>query len=278
MTSAAERYAKQYDARREQRRRLFGSPSGDVWGGEVAAEFRFDPHRELDANLAILASYLRPEDVLVDVGGGAGRVSLPMALRCRQVLTVEPSPGMAAEYSALAEAAGVSNARLLPMDWMASDGVEGDVAVTCDVTYFIRDIVPFIQRMVSAARRRVMITVWSEPPPDRGAGLFRRVFGEPLAQMCGHQQLLQVLWEMGILPDVQVLPGPSWWETWQYPTREEAIESVLFGGWSRERDRERARSIFEAQFDEIFARESSGYRAIWRSPMRELLITWETNS
>ena len=164
-----------HDARREQRRRLFGSPSGDVWGGEVAAEFRFDPHRELDANLAILASYLRPEDVLVDVGGGAGRVSLPMALRCRQVLTVEPSPGMAAEYSALAEAAGVSNARLLPMDWMASDGVEGDVAVTCDVTYFIRDIVPFIQRMVSAARRRVMITVWSEPPPDRGAGLFRRV-------------------------------------------------------------------------------------------------------
>ena len=278
MTTAAERYADQYDAVWEQWGRLFGLPSGDIWAGDVAAQFRFDPRRELDANLAVLASYVEPEDVLVDVGGGAGRVSLPLALRCREVLTVEPSPGMASEYSSLAEEAGISNARLLPVGWMEAEGVEGDVAITCDVTYFVRDIAPFIRRMEAAARRRVMITVWSEPPPSRGADLFRRVYGEPLAPMCGHQQLLPALWEMGILSDVRVLPDQSWWETWQYATREEAIESVLFGRWSREADRERARAIFEDQFDEIFTKEPDGYRAIWRSPMRELLITWETNS
>ena len=278
MTTAAERYAEQYDTVWEQWGRLFGLPSGDIWAGDVASQFRFDPRRELDANLAVLASYVEPEDVLVDVGGGAGRVSLPLALRCREVLTVEPSPGMASEYSSLVEEAGISNARLLPVGWMEADGVEGDVAVTCDVTYFVRDIAPFVRRMEAAARRRVIITVWSEPPPSRGADLFRRVYGEPLAPMCGHQQLLPALWEMGILPDVGVLPDPSWWETWQYPTREEAIESVLFGRWSREVDRERARAIFEDQFDEIFTKEPDGYRAIWRSPMRELLITWETNS
>ena len=277
MTAAAERYAEQYDAVWEQWGRLFGLPSGDIWAGDVAAQFRFDPRRELDANLAVLASYVEREDVLVDVGGGAGRVSLPLALRCREVLTVEPSPGMAAEYSSLVEEAGISNARLLPVGWMEADAVKGDVAVTCDVTYFVRDIVPFIRRMEAAARRLVIITVWSEPPPSRGADLFRRVYGEPLAPMCGHQQLLPALWEMGILPDVRVLPDPSWWETWQYATREEAIESVLFGRWSRETDRERARAVFEDQFDEIFAKEPDGYRAIWRSPMRELLITWETN-
>ena len=36
------------------------------------------------------------------------------------------------------------------------------------------------------------------------------------------------------------------------------------------------RRIFEAQFDELFAPDGEGYRAIWRSPMREMLITWET--
>ena len=275
MTIAAERYAEQYDAVWEQWGRLFGLPSGDIWAGDEAAQFRFDPRRELDANLAILESYVRPDDVVVDVGGGAGRVSLPLALRCREVLTVEPSPGMASEYSSLVEQAGISNARLLPTNWMESDGVEGDVVVTCDVTYFIRDIVPFIRRMEAEARRRVIITLWSEPPLDRGAELFRRVYGEPLAPTCGHRQLLPVLWEMGILPDVRVLPDPAWWETWHYATREEAIESVLFGQWPREADRERARGIFEAQFDEIFSREAVGYKAIWRSPMRELLITWE---
>ena len=276
MTNAARLYADQYDAVWEQWRRLFGPPAADMWAGPAAAQFRFDPRRELDANLAALASYIEPGDALVDVGGGAGRVSLPLALRCREVVTVEPSPAMAAEYAGSVREAEITNARLLPVDWTEAEGVAGDVAITCDVTYFVRDIVPFVQRMEAAARRRVMITVWSEPPPNRGADLFRRVYGEPQAPMCGHRQLLPVLWEMGVLPEVRVLPDPSWWETWHFPTRDEAVESVLFGRWSREPDRERARKIFEEQFAEIFSPDGEGYRAIWRAPMRELLITWET--
>ena len=277
MPSAAEQYAAMRDAVEEQQLRLFGPLPADIWTGQAAAQFRFDPHRELDPNLAALASYVMPGDGVVDVGGGAGRVSLPLALRCREVLTVEPSAGMAAEYEGSRQEAGITNARLVSVGLMDAEEMEGDVAVTCDVTYFIRDIAPFIEKMQSAARRRVMITVWSEPPPNRGAGLFRRVFGEPLAPMPGHRELLPVLWDMGILPDVRVLPAPTWWEDWRYSTREEAIESVIFGRWSREGIRDRARRIFEEQFGELFTPDGDGYRAIWREPMRELLITWETN-
>ena len=99
MTTATGQYAEQYDAVWGQWRRLFGPPAADMWAGPAAAQFRFDPLREPDANLAALASYVDPGDVLVDVGGGAGRVSLPLALRCREVVTVEPSPAMAAEYA-----------------------------------------------------------------------------------------------------------------------------------------------------------------------------------
>ena len=275
MPSAAEEYAALLDAVDEQQLRLFGPRPADIWTGQSAAQFRFDPRRELDANLAALASYVRPDDVVVDVGGGAGRVSLPLALRCREVLTVEPSEGMAAEYEASKQEAGIANARLVPADWMDGHGIEGDVVMCSDVTYFVRDIVPFIEKMQASARRRVMILVWSEPPPNRGADLFRRVYGEPLAPMPGHRELLPVLWDIGILPDIRVLPAPTWWETWQYATREEALDSVIFGRWSREGVREQARGIFEAQFDELFAPHyNGGYRAIWRTPMRELLITW----
>ena len=276
MTSAAEEYAALCDAVQEQQLRLFGPLPADIWTGQSAAQFRFDPHRELDANLSALASFVRPDDAVVDVGGGAGRVSLPLALRCREVLTVEPSAGMAAEYEGSRQESGITNARLIPMGLMDAEGVEGDVVFTCDVTYFIRDIAPFIERMRSVARRRVMICVWSEPPPNRGADLFRRVYGEPLAPRPGHRELLPVLWDMGVLPDVHVLPDQTWWETWNYATREEAIESVIFGRWSREGIRDTARRIFAEQFDELFAPEGDGYRAIWRKPMRELLITWET--
>ena len=277
MVSAAEEYAAMLDAVDEQQLRLFGPRPPDIWTGQSAAQFRFDPHRELDPNLAALASYVRPDDVVVDVGGGAGRISLPLALRCREVLTVEPSAGMAAEYEASRQEAGIGNARLVPASWMDDHGVAGDVLVTCDVTYFVRDIVPFVEKLHSSARRRVMIVVWSEPPPNRGADLFRRVYGEPLAPMPGHRELLPVLWDLGILPDVRVLPAPTWWEDWHHSTREEALESVIFGRWSQEGIRDTARRIFNEQFDELFAREGDGYRAIWRQPMRELVITWETN-
>src|SRR5439155_20643106 len=111
--TAAETYAACIAAVRAQRARLHGAPLQDPWGGPVARRFRADPHRQLDANLAVLASYTRPKDVLIDVGGGAGRVALPLALRCREVITVDASPGMGAEFTAAATAAGIPNARFV---------------------------------------------------------------------------------------------------------------------------------------------------------------------
>ena len=106
MPSAADHYAAMLEVVDEQQLRLFGPRPADIWTGQSAAQFRFDPHRVLDANLELVASYIQPSDVFVDVGGGAGRISLPYALRCREVLTVEPSEGMAAEYEASRQRGG----------------------------------------------------------------------------------------------------------------------------------------------------------------------------
>ncbi len=79
---AAEIYAAQVDAVKEQLLRLHGGPQpDDSWGGAAASRFRYNPRRALDANLEAIASYVRSEDVVIDAGGGAGRVSLPMAFR-----------------------------------------------------------------------------------------------------------------------------------------------------------------------------------------------------
>ena len=176
-------------------------------GGPVARRFRADPHRTLDANLAVLASYIRPEDVLLDVGGGAGRIALPLALRRREVITVDASPGMGVEFAAAAAEAGILNARFVHANWLEAEGLQGDVALTANVTYSVRDIVHFITKLVSAARRRVMITVWSVANPNQNAALFHLVYGEEPVALPGYRELLPVLWELDILPDVHVLPG-----------------------------------------------------------------------
>src|SRR5262249_17345400 len=95
--SAADRYAARVDAVLAQRTRLRGPPPpGDQRAGCPADNplVKADPLRPLDRNLAVIASYIEADDVIIDVGGGAGRISLPLALRCREVVNVEPSPTM----------------------------------------------------------------------------------------------------------------------------------------------------------------------------------------
>lgn len=275
--TAAEEYAAYQDAITAQRSRIYGqgAPS-DPWSGTMAQLFRFDPHRRLEPNLEVIASYVHPDDVVVDVGGGAGRVSLPLALRCREAIVVDPSPGMGGEFDASRREAGIDNARRVQSDWLEAEGVAGDVVFSADVAYFVRDIVPFLEKLGAAARRRVMITLWSVSPPNSNAPLFWLVYGEEQAPVPGFRQLMAVLWEMGILPDLVMFPEPPWWEGEVLASREEALQLVLEGRWLQQEDRPRAREVFEQHFDQLFSSGPDGYRPQWREPSRELLITWET--
>ena len=99
----------------------------------------------------------------VDVGGGAGRVSLPLALQCKEVVNIEPSPGMGAEFESLAQESSITNSNLVTSSLADADAPQGNIAFTADVTYFVKDIATFIRQMEAAAFRRVMITIWSEP-------------------------------------------------------------------------------------------------------------------
>ena len=275
--TAADDYAACQDAIAAQRDRIYGSDRPtDPWTGEIARLFRFNPHRDLEPNLEVIASYVQPDDVVIDVGGGAGRVSLPLALRCREAIVVDPSPGMGAEFEASRTEAGIGNVRRVETDWLDAPGVSGDVVFSADVAYFVRDIVPFVEKLQDAARRRVMITLWSKAPPNSAATLFRLVYGEDQAPVPGFRLLMAVLWEMGILPDLRLLPQPPWWEGELLATREEALALAVEGRWLREQDRPRAGRIVEENFHQLFSTSPDGYRPLWRPPSRELLITWET--
>ncbi|HEX5501861.1 MAG TPA: hypothetical protein VFW96_04530 [Thermomicrobiales bacterium] len=164
--TAAATYAARVDAVLAQRTRLRGpQPPGDLFAALPPDHILLvsDPRRELDPALAAIAAYVEPDDVIVDVGGGAGRLDLPLVLRCRELVNVDPSAAMGAAFAATARRADIANARFVHGAWPVADPPAGDLVLVNHVTYLTRDIVPFLTALDAAARRRVIVTVASPP-------------------------------------------------------------------------------------------------------------------
>jgi hypothetical protein len=131
----------------------------------------------------------------------------------------------------------------------------------------------------------VVITVNSPPPPSWNRALFQLVHGETEEIVPGHSELANVLWELGILPDIRVLPLPAA-KLLGSPTREAAIEAAVarFNGdqwsfWPLGADLEaRLRRILDSRFDELFAPSDDGFVMRWITPGREILLTWQPGS
>ena len=154
------------------------------------------------------------------------------------------------------------------------------------VPYLTREIVPFIKKLEQAGRRRVLITVNNPPPPSWQRVLFQLLHGETEEILPGHVELVNVLWEMGILPDVRVMQIPSATPIVPAPTREAAIAGAIsrFGGdqwtfWPLEAAQEqRLRHLLETRFEELFAADANGFIPRWITAGREILITWQPDT
>jgi hypothetical protein len=287
--SAADRYTARVDAVLAQRTRLRGpAPPGDAFADLPPDHplLKTDPRRPLDATLELIASYIQPEDVIVDVGGGGGRNGLPLALRCREVVNVDPSRNMLDAFGATASRAGIGNARAVHGDWLELAPVpQGTVALVNHVAYLTREIVPFIRKLEQAASRLVIMTVGSPPPPSRNRAAFQVCYEEASEPVPGHVELINVLWELGIVPDVRVLPVLPM-TTDPAPTREAAVQLAVgqlrghqWAFWPLDPQLELlARSRVEAHFADLFEETDAGFRPTWTVPGREVLIAWQRTS
>lgn len=273
MSSAAERYAAVHDAALAAGRFADHRLPGDHWA-DLAELFRLDPRRPRDAGLDVLAGYLQPDDCLVDVGGGAGRVSLALADRVSEVVLVEPSAGMREQFVAARDDAGIANARVTTDWWMDSEET-GDVIHLSDVTYFVRDIVPFITKLHDSARRRVVIAVWRPTPGDMGSAVRDVVLNESPPRWPGLPELAAVLWEMGLLPEIRPLPDPPWWisDSERDLSPEAAIDLAV--QWLDREDLE-TKAAVTAKLDLLFDRSDGGLIPGWLNRARQVLLTWET--
>ena len=76
---------------------------------------------------------------VIDVGGGAGRFALPLALHCKHVTVVEPSESMIEALREEAAAVGVENLSIVQGLWGEADVDRADLVLCARRLWADRD-------------------------------------------------------------------------------------------------------------------------------------------
>ena len=115
----------------------------------VTTLFVADPRRTGEPALDALLAMARADETWLDIGAGAGRYALPLALRVREVIAVEPSAGMRRALRTGMAEHGIGNVRVVPGTWPEALDELGDLpavdmALIAHVGYDIESIGPFL--------------------------------------------------------------------------------------------------------------------------------------
>lgn len=223
-------------ANRLQAERLREETQGADFYAPVAQVFRADPRRTDEPALDRLLAVARPEDTWLDIGAGGGRYALPLALKVREVVAVDPSSGMLEQLRAGMADAGIANVRVAESRWPMTDAPRVDVALIAHVGYDVDEIGAFLDAMEAAATRLCVAVLLATSPAAAAAPYFARIHGEERDLLPALPEFLELLLARGRLFDVWLGERGSM----SYPSREMVLSFLrqqLFVRPGGEKDR-----------------------------------------
>ena len=164
-------------------------PNQDFWEG-MAQNFKDDPFRKGDPAIDRLEQEFAECGTLVDIGGGAGRLALPLSLSREAVTVVDSSKSMLLELQDSCEEAKIENVSSVFGLWEdASIGIH-EGALCSHVTYGIENIGKFLENVNRYASKRVVIIAFMKSPQAHLESLWREVHGEERVHLPGVPMIL----------------------------------------------------------------------------------------
>ena len=243
--------------------------SDDDFWQPYARFFRLDPRRQDDPVLDVLLSMIEPESSALDVGGGAGRMALPMALKCMHVNVVEPSDSMIEQLRESAMESGIENVSVTQASWEDAKVEAADVVLCAHVVYGVADIEPFVRKLEAHANSLVVLLAFIESPMNRISRFWKPVHGEERIDMPALPELVNALWEMGIYPNVQML-APVMPD--RFEDREVALTQLRNRLYVPSGSAEEAR--LRAAMDELLEDVDGGVMVKGIAPVRQGYLSW----
>jgi molybdenum cofactor cytidylyltransferase len=260
-------------ANRDQVDRVREVPDGRDFYAPVRRLFRDDPDRTGDAVLDAIATHVRPGDVVLDVGAGAGRYALPLARRAREVVALDPSGSMLDALREDAEAHGIANVRAIEGRWPPGGpdapgaGLTADVSLLAHLGYDIEAIGPFLDALELATRRTCVAVLMSRSPASLASPFWPLVHDVERAELPALDELVALLEARGATPSVTGVERPPR----AYSSRDDAFAALERQLWVREGG-ERHRRLVRA-FDERVVERPEGW-FLESEPGRIGIVSW----
>ena len=238
--------------------------------------FRADPHRTDDDVLDALLAIARSSDTWIDVGAGAGRFSLPLALYVESVVAIEPSGAMRAEFANLQIEHGITNIDLRDDRWPSDDPVitdVGDVALISHVAYDIEPIGGFLDTLERSARRECVAILFDHSPSAMFWQVWPAIHGEEQVQLPGGNEFTALLKARGASVEASVIQPRGDRQRFVFDAPEAAIEWARRRLWLAENSA-RLPLLREAVAELLIERDGG-----WTLPDQpsQLLIRWRTS-
>ena len=228
-----------------------------------------DPFRTDDPVVNALFGILEADSEVLDVGGGSGRLAMPLATRTKHVTVVEPSEDSVELLSTRAAEAGITNITVINEPWGDVREPTADIVLCSLVLHHVADAAPFVEKLQQHARDRVVIVEMMETPGAVERPFYERVHGSAPTPLPGLPKVLELLWALEIFPDVtMVRPETAVLDT----DREGAIEH-LRRRLSVEEGTE-ADDRLRAAAADLLVDSAEGLTVRGAAPRRSAVISW----
>ncbi|MFH0769349.1 MAG: methyltransferase domain-containing protein [Chloroflexota bacterium] len=160
-----------------------GEAGGSFASKERAQEFEAGSRRKSREKrqvfLELLQKDLKPHETVLDIGGGTGRLAIPLAKVAREVTVVEPAKAMSDILLEKSHVEGLKNIRIIQKIWEEAEVVPHDIAICAHAMYGSTDFAGFVRKMEKSARRRCYLSLRLITPTGIMAEISRDIYGNP---------------------------------------------------------------------------------------------------
>ena len=272
-------WAARVQANAEQVDRFREVPDGADFYAPVTGLFRADPRRTDEPVLDALLRLIEPGETWIDIGAGAGRYALPIAIALApsggRVIAVDASHGMLDALLDVQTEHGVTDVEVVESRWPPADGSSlerfaADVALIAHVGYDIESIGPFIWAMESVTQRLCVAVLMERQPSSIADACWPPVHGEARVALPALPDFIELLRARGREPSVEMLVR----EPRRFASREELDGFLRRQLWI---EAERAADErFQAALDDLIVVDADGGVGLrGQQPLPIGVVTWD---